>query len=66
MGPRIGCTIVKKIMSSEELTADWHNDLQVMSSRIKSMREALYNELVRLKTPGTWEHIVEQVRQALI
>ncbi|KAJ5110143.1 Aspartate aminotransferase cytoplasmic [Penicillium argentinense] len=60
MGPRIGCTIVKKILTNEELTADWHKDLEVMSSRIKSMREALYSELVRLKTPGTWEHIVEQ------
>lgn len=61
MGPRIGCSIVKKIMNSEELVADWHKDLQVMSSRIKTMRQALYDELVRLKTPGTWEHIIEQV-----
>lgn len=61
MGPRVGCSIVKKILTSEELTADWHQDLQVMSSRIKAMREALYNELVRLQTPGTWEHIIQQV-----
>ncbi|KGO47762.1 Pyridoxal phosphate-dependent transferase, major region, subdomain 1 [Penicillium expansum] len=60
MGPRVGCSIVKKILTSEELTADWHQDLQVMSSRIKAMREALYNELVRLQTPGTWEHIIQQ------
>jgi aspartate aminotransferase len=61
MGPRVGCSIVKKVLNSEELTADWHSDLQVMSSRIKSMRQALYNELVRLQTPGTWEHIIQQV-----
>lgn len=61
MGPRVGCSIVKKVLTSEELTADWHKDLQVMSSRIKAMRKALYSELVRLQTPGTWEHIIQQV-----
>jgi aspartate/tyrosine/aromatic aminotransferase len=61
MGPRVGCSIVKKVLTSDELTADWHQDLQVMSSRIKAMRQALYNELVRLQTPGTWEHIIQQV-----
>ncbi|KAF7717896.1 Pyridoxal-phosphate-dependent aminotransferase class-I [Penicillium ucsense] len=60
MGPRIGCSIVKKIMTNEDLVAQWHSDLQVMSSRIKSMRQALYSELIRLKTPGTWEHIIQQ------
>ncbi|KAJ5632657.1 Aspartate aminotransferasecytoplasmic [Penicillium lividum] len=60
MGPRIGTTIVKKILTNDELVADWHQDLQVMSSRIKTMRQALYSELVRLKTPGTWEHIIQQ------
>jgi Aspartate/tyrosine/aromatic aminotransferase len=61
MGPRVGCSIVKKVLTSDELTADWHQDLQVMSSRIKAMRKALYSELVRLQTPGTWEHIIQQV-----
>ncbi|CDM27293.1 hypothetical protein DTO013E5_4485 [Penicillium roqueforti] len=60
MGPRVGCSIVKKVLTSDELTADWNQDLQVMSSRIKAMRKALYNELVRLQTPGTWEHIIQQ------
>lgn len=32
-----------------------------MSSRIKSMRRALYDELKRLNTPGTWEHIINQI-----
>lgn len=61
MGPTAGCSIVKKILTSRELTAQWHGDLKTMSSRIISMREALYDELVRLETPGTWKHIVEQV-----
>ncbi|KAE8150027.1 pyridoxal phosphate-dependent transferase [Aspergillus avenaceus] len=60
MGPTAGCSIVKKVLTSDDLTAQWHDDLKVMSSRIKSMRKALYDELIRLETPGTWKHIVEQ------
>ncbi|KAL4805842.1 pyridoxal phosphate-dependent transferase [Aspergillus unguis] len=60
MGPTAGCSIVKKILTSPELTAQWHDDLTTMSSRIISMRKALYDELVRLGTPGSWTHIVEQ------
>jgi aspartate aminotransferase len=66
MGPTAGCSIVKKVLTSPELTAQWHDDLKTMSSRIISMRQALYNELVRLQTPGTWKHIVEQVRTAIL
>ncbi|KAH2795561.1 hypothetical protein KXW19_006168 [Aspergillus fumigatus] len=60
MGPTAGCNLVKKVLTNEELTAQWHKDLKVMSSRIRSMRKALYDELLRLQTPGSWRHIVEQ------
>ena len=61
MAPSGGAAIVKKILANEELTAMWHGDLDVMSSRIKTSRQLLYDELVKLDTPGTWEHIVNQV-----
>lgn len=32
-----------------------------MSSRIISMRTALFNHLVALKTPGDWSHITKQI-----
>ena len=32
-----------------------------MSGRIIKMREALRNHLEELKTPGTWEHITNQI-----
>ncbi|OOF93490.1 hypothetical protein ASPCADRAFT_209450 [Aspergillus carbonarius ITEM 5010] len=60
MGPTGGCSIVKKVLTNDALSTQWHDDLKVMSSRIKAMRAALYDELVRLQTPGTWKHIVEQ------
>lgn len=61
MAPKYGSTIVRTVLGDEELRKNWMDDLQVMSQRIKGMREALYDELVRLDTPGTWTHIVEQV-----
>ena len=61
MGPSAGPTIVKKVLGNEDLTSQWHENMREMSSRIQSMRQALYHELVRLGTPGTWEHIVQQV-----
>ncbi|ODM21026.1 hypothetical protein SI65_04079 [Aspergillus cristatus] len=60
MGPSAGCSIVKKVLTDENLTAQWHENMRQMASRIQSMRRALYDELVRLGTPGTWEHIVQQ------
>ncbi|RFN52982.1 aspartate aminotransferase [Fusarium flagelliforme] len=61
MAPKYGSTIVKKVLASSDLTAEWVADLQVMSGRLKSMRMALYDELIRLDTPGSWEHIVKQI-----
>lgn len=61
VSPRHGSTIVRTVLEDEALTRAWLADLQVMSGRIKSMRLALYNELCRLQTPGSWKHIVDQV-----
>jgi aspartate/tyrosine/aromatic aminotransferase len=35
--------------------------MQVMSNRIKAMRQALRDELTRLGTPGDWSHITTQI-----
>lgn len=57
----LGVRIAEKILSSAELSADWKQDLLTMSGRVKSMRHALYDELRHLGTPGTWEHILNQI-----
>ena len=31
-----------------------------MAGRIQEMRKLLFERLVKLKTPGTWDHIVKQ------
>ncbi|KAM0327976.1 hypothetical protein ACHAQA_005375 [Verticillium albo-atrum] len=60
MGPRFGSEVAALILSDPGLYALWQEDLAVISGRIETMRQALYDELVRLGTPGDWRHIVEQ------
>jgi aspartate aminotransferase len=60
MPPIYGARIVNKILRDADLLASWKRDLTTMADRIKGMRKALFDELVRLQTPGSWKHIVEQ------
>lgn len=59
--PRHGALIVQTILSDDELYAEWLQNLNVMSTRMKSVRRSFYNELIRLETPGSWNHIIDQV-----
>lgn len=61
--PRTGSDIVRTALENESYRKRWKEDLRDMSSRIKRMREALYDELQQLHTPGSWEHIIQQVSQ---
>lgn len=57
--PAHGARIVANILNDESLFMRCVDDLQTMSSRIAEMRQALYFKLVKLKTPGSWEHILK-------
>ncbi|CAO3578387.1 unnamed protein product [Absidia cylindrospora] len=59
--PAYGSRIVDIVLNDEALYAEWKENLKYMSSRIIDMRKALYQHLVDLKTPGTWNHIVDQI-----
>lgn len=61
MPPAYGARIANAVLSNTIFYTQWTADLLVMSGRIKAMREALYRELVALKTPGNWSHIVKQI-----
>ncbi|KAH6672668.1 aspartate aminotransferase [Plectosphaerella plurivora] len=61
VAPTFGCRVAVEIFKSPELQALWAADLAEMSGRIRLMRRMLHDELVRLGTPGSWDHIVEQV-----
>lgn len=59
--PRYGAHIVETVLNDSELYEEWQNDLKVMSNRILFIRKSLYNDLIRLKTPGCWNHIIDQI-----
>lgn len=46
MPPAHGAAIVETILSSDELTTQWHGELKVMRDRIASMRQLFVDKLV--------------------
>lgn len=58
--PVYGAQIAAAVLGTPEISKQWAQDLITMSSRIKMMRQKLYDELVRLETPGDWSHIIKQ------
>merc|ERR1712060_558441 len=61
MGPKHGANIVKTVLSDPALYQEWRDELMAMSVRIQDMRKQMYDELVRLGTPGSWTHITSQI-----
>lgn len=59
--PAFGARIVDAVLNDPILRKEWYECIKIMSNRIIKMRKALYDELVRLGTPGTWNHIVDQI-----
>ncbi|CEI92201.1 Putative Aspartate aminotransferase [Rhizopus microsporus] len=59
--PAYGARIVNIILNDEALFAEWKENLKYMSSRIIEMRNALRHHLEQLQTPGTWNHITDQI-----
>lgn len=59
--PAFGGRIVGKVLNCKELRQEWMESIATMSSRIIKMRKMLRDELEALKTPGTWEHITNQI-----
>ncbi|GJJ69711.1 aspartate aminotransferase, cytoplasmic [Entomortierella parvispora] len=59
--PAYGSRIVSLVLSDKDLYQEWNQNLKSMANRIIEMRRLLFNELTRLKTPGSWNHIVDQI-----
>jgi aspartate aminotransferase len=50
------------ILNNPELFEEWKVDIRTMAGRIIEMRKELYRLLTEeLKTPGNWEHIINQI-----
>jgi aspartate aminotransferase len=53
---------VSLILNDPALFEEWKQDIETMAGRIKAMRKELHRWLTEeLKTPGSWEHIIEQI-----
>uniref|UniRef100_A0A1B0DRF7 aspartate transaminase n=1 Tax=Phlebotomus papatasi TaxID=29031 RepID=A0A1B0DRF7_PHLPP len=59
--PAYGSRIVGTILTDPKLREEWMTCIKAMSARIRQMRKMLYDNLVALKTPGIWKHIIEQI-----
>ncbi|KIP08181.1 hypothetical protein PHLGIDRAFT_29717 [Phlebiopsis gigantea 11061_1 CR5-6] len=60
--PAYGARIVSLILNNPELFDEWKRDIKTMAGRIIQMRKELYKLLTEeLKTPGNWDHIINQI-----
>lgn len=59
--PIYGARIASTVLNDEALFAEWQENLRLMSGRIIEMRKQLRAKLEELGTPGTWNHITDQI-----
>jgi aspartate aminotransferase, cytoplasmic len=59
--PLYGARIASAVLNDPALFAEWEENLRTMSGRIIAMRTALRAKLEELNTPGTWDHITDQI-----
>ncbi|MEQ2304697.1 Golgi Transport [Ameca splendens] len=59
--PSQGARIVSKTLNTPELFAEWKDNVKTMADRVLLMRDQLKNKLLALGTPGTWDHITQQI-----
>ncbi|XP_018083901.2 aspartate aminotransferase, cytoplasmic-like [Xenopus laevis] len=59
--PSQGARIVATTLNTPELFDEWRDNVKTMAERVLLMRAELKSRLEALKTPGTWNHIVNQI-----
>ncbi|KAF9886698.1 Aspartate aminotransferase, cytoplasmic [Aspergillus nanangensis] len=59
--PAYGARIASRILNDPVLFAQWEDDLRTMSGRIAEMRTGLRQRLEAKGTPGSWQHITNQI-----
>lgn len=62
--PINGARIVARVLEDETLKDQWLADLLHMSDRMRLMRRKLVEGLHKRHTPGSWDHILTDVRHA--
>uniref|UniRef100_A0A8C9TH39 Aspartate aminotransferase n=1 Tax=Scleropages formosus TaxID=113540 RepID=A0A8C9TH39_SCLFO len=59
--PSQGARVVALTLNSPELFAEWQENVKTMADRVLLMRAQLKAKLQALGTPGTWDHITQQI-----
>eukprot|EP01006_Ploeotia_vitrea_P003541 TRINITY_DN112799_c0_g1_i1.p1 TRINITY_DN112799_c0_g1~~TRINITY_DN112799_c0_g1_i1.p1 ORF type:complete len:414 (-),score=68.19 TRINITY_DN112799_c0_g1_i1:246-1466(-) len=59
--PVHGARLVHAVLSDPKIRQEWTEELKVMSGRIGKMRQTLQDELEKINTPGSWNHITKQI-----
>merc|ERR1712194_741507 len=59
--PKHGAELVMKILGKAERLAQWKRELADMANRILEVRDLLRKGLESKGTPGTWNHITDQI-----
>ncbi|TDZ54899.1 Aspartate aminotransferase [Colletotrichum trifolii] len=59
--PLYGARVAATVLNDPKLFAEWEDNLRTMSGRIIEMRKVLRAKLEELGTPGTWNHITDQI-----
>ncbi|TDZ35818.1 Aspartate aminotransferase [Colletotrichum spinosum] len=59
--PLYGARVAATVLNDAKLFAEWEDNLRTMSGRIIEMRKVLRAKLEELGTPGTWNHITDQI-----
>ncbi len=59
--PAYGARIAALVMNDPQFFNEWKVQLKGMSDRIIKMRQMLFDALQRHQTPGTWNHIIDQI-----
>jgi len=56
-----GSSIVRTVLSDDELTEQYYGECKQMSDRISSMRTLLVKELREAGSTHDWDHVTEQI-----
>jgi len=59
--PCHGAHLVSIILNDPSMYKQWVSELKIMSSRILESRSNLRSLLEKKKTPGTWNHVTDQI-----
>jgi len=59
--PSHGARIVGTVLNDPQLNEEWRGNIKTMADRVIAMRKGLRERLEKLGTPGTWNHITDQI-----